>query len=444
MQFIGRFHPLAVHLPIALVLLVPILELAGRDQRFAYLRASAPFVLSLAIITGIAASFLGWCLARNGGYAGPLVTQHMWSAFWLVTLSSLCWILRGRGGRSERIYPVALAACLVSVALTGYRGGQLSLGENHLTEFMPAGLRSLLGVTLSSPLDSAPDPNTFYGARIHPIFAGNCLTCHGPDKHKADLRMDSYAALMRGGKHGVVVKAGDLQGSELFRRITLPSSHDDFMPKEGKRPLSQDQVKLIELWIAAGASGTQLIDAIKGAPADSQSALAIAEVRFPEIDFTGVSKRRAELAPTLEKLQKRFPGTLNYESRGSTDFVLNASLMGQSFGDEELASLAPLAENIVFADLSRTAITDHSAPTISAMRRLRVLRLMHTKIGDGIVRSLENLDQLESLSIFDTAVTPAALPSLVRLQKLQHVYAGRTGIKSGVNIPESLKDKVLF
>jgi len=37
-QFIGRFHPLAVHFPIALVLLAPILELAGRDSRLSYLR----------------------------------------------------------------------------------------------------------------------------------------------------------------------------------------------------------------------------------------------------------------------------------------------------------------------------------------------------------------------------------------------------------------------
>src|SRR5258708_11791339 len=46
-QFIGRFHPLAVHFPIALILLVPILELAGRSSRFSYLRLTAVFVLGL-------------------------------------------------------------------------------------------------------------------------------------------------------------------------------------------------------------------------------------------------------------------------------------------------------------------------------------------------------------------------------------------------------------
>src|SRR5690348_13756299 len=49
-QFIGRFHPLAVHFPIALLLLVPVLELAGRSTRSAYLRLSVGFVLGLATI----------------------------------------------------------------------------------------------------------------------------------------------------------------------------------------------------------------------------------------------------------------------------------------------------------------------------------------------------------------------------------------------------------
>jgi uncharacterized membrane protein len=49
-QFIGRFHPLFVHFPIALFLLVPVLEIVGRSTRFAYLRLSVSFVLVLATI----------------------------------------------------------------------------------------------------------------------------------------------------------------------------------------------------------------------------------------------------------------------------------------------------------------------------------------------------------------------------------------------------------
>jgi uncharacterized membrane protein len=441
-QFIGRFHPLVVHLPIALILLVPVMELVGRDQRFAYLRASAPFVLVLALISGIVASLLGWCLGRSGGFSGPLVTQHMWGGASLIALCWLCWVMRGRGGRLEVTYWIALVAAIGAVAWTGYRGGQISLGENHLTEYMPGAFRKVLGVAASPATDPAiGGVNTFYGARIQPIFAGHCLACHSPEKRKSGLRLDNYAAVMRGGKHGVVVKAGDLRGSDLFRRITLSPTDDNFMPKEGKPPLSPDQVKLIELWIAGGASGIASLDSIKGAPASAESSLR-AEVTFDKIDFAELAKRRAEIASTVAKLEQRFPNVLDYESRGSADLVVNALVMGDKFKDDDLAALIPLSRNIVRADFSRTGITDGSAPILAAMKRLRTLRLTHTRIGDLTVRSLTNLDQLESLSVFDTAVTPAVLPALARLPKLRHLYVGQTAISAAGS--NALKEKLLF
>jgi len=441
-QFIGRFHPLVVHLPIALILLVPVMELVGRDQRFPYLRASAPFVLVLALIGGIVASLLGWCLGRSGGFSGPLVTQHMWSAASLITLCWICWVLRGRGGRLEVIYWIVLGAAVGAVAWTGYRGGQISLGENHLTQHMPGAFRKLLGVPASTATDPAiGGGNTFYGARIQPIFTRNCLTCHSPEKRKAGLRLDNYAGIMRGGKHGAVVKAGDLRGSDLFRRITLSSTDDNFMPKGGKPPLSPDQLKLIEVWIADGASGTASLDSIKGAPAGVESSVK-AEITFGKIDFAEVAKRRADVASILATLQQRFPNVLDYESRGSADLVVNALVMGDKFKDDDLAALTPLSKNIVMADFSRTAITDYSAPVLAGMKRLRTLRLMHTRIGDITVRSLTDLDQLESLSVFDTAVTPAALPALARLPRLQRVYVGQTAITATSS--NAVKGKLLF
>ncbi len=101
-QFIGRFHPLVIHFPVALILLVPALELAGRSRYFPDLGRSVDFVLALAVLSAIVASALGWCLARSGGYSGPLVTQHMWGGVSLTAACCLCWVLRGRV-RGERV-----------------------------------------------------------------------------------------------------------------------------------------------------------------------------------------------------------------------------------------------------------------------------------------------------------------------------------------------------
>src|ERR1700730_7789983 len=94
-QFIGRFHPLTVHFPIALILIVPLLEWAGRNRRFPYLRSSVDFLLALAMLSSLVAVTLGWCLARNGGYSGRLVIQHMWGGLSVSAACWLCWMLRG-------------------------------------------------------------------------------------------------------------------------------------------------------------------------------------------------------------------------------------------------------------------------------------------------------------------------------------------------------------
>jgi uncharacterized membrane protein len=442
-QFIGRFHPLAVHFPIGLLLVVPILELAGRSPRFSYLRLSVPFFLGLATLSATSAAILGWCLGRTGGYSGWLITQHMWAGILLSAVCWLCWLLRARMPEPGKIYGIALVVGVGLVAWTGYRGGQLSLGENHLTERMPAGLRQVLGVENRNPaLASIADPHTFYGARVQPILTARCVSCHSPDKHKGDLRLDSYRSLIRGGKDGPVVQAGNIQGSDLLRRITLPTNHDDFMPK-GKSPLSADQLKLIELWIGAGASDTLAVDAIKNAPSASAEPT-VAEVSFAEIDPAAAAHLRSAIAPAVAELQKRFPNILDYESRSSSDLRLNAAILGSKFGDKELEAFAPVAEHITFADLSFTKITDHSAVTIAAMHRIRVLRLMNTSVTDALLLRLGALDDLESLNVFGTPVTPAVLSTMARLPKLAHLYVAQTAIQPGRSLPESLTGKLVF
>ncbi len=441
-QFIGRFHPLVIHFPIALFLLVPILELVGRTARFSYLRASTSFVLGLATAAAITASLLGWCLGRTGGYTGPLITQHMWSGILLTFICWLCWLLHTQTRGPGLTYAIALALGVGLVSFTGYRGGQLSLGKNHLTEHMPSGLRHVLRLeNVTPPVAEQSDPNTFYGARIQPILASRCISCHNAEKHKGDLRLDGYRGLAHGGKHGPVVLAGSLSGSDLFRRITLPTTHDDFMPK-GKAPLSADQVKVIELWIGAGASATLAADAIKNLP--TALATPVAEVSFEEIDPAVVVKLRSAIAPEVALLQKQYPNILDYESRGSADLHLNASLLAGNFGDKDVKAFAPVAEHISLADLSRTAITDHSAAVIAAMKHLRVLRLANTSLTDATLSRLGAMEQLESLNVFGTHASPAILPVIAKLPKLAHFYAGQTAIPPQGPIPQNLLGKLVF
>jgi uncharacterized membrane protein len=449
LHFFGDFHPIAVHLPIAILVLVPLIELAGRSRFFPQLLSAVDFLLGVAICSAIVAVSLGWCLARSDSYSGSLVKQHMWGGILVALAAWLCWLLRARGAEPHlnRKYAVVLLVTVGLVSFTGYRGGQLSQGENHLTEHMPDSLRRLLGVEAFADIPSTSlygGPTTFYGARIQPIFSQHCVGCHGQSKHKANLRLDTYEAVMRGSKDGRVVKGGNVPGSELFRRITLPPTNDDFMPAEHKPPLSPNEIKRIELWISSGASGTQPTTALKDTTGDSATSAPVAEVTFEAVDPAAVVKQRTAVTPIVAKLQQRFSSALDYQSRGSADLVMDASLLGPKFGDDELAALAPISGQIVFADFSGTAITDGSCTVIASMKRLRSLRLAHTKITDNAVKALASLDQLESLNLFDTPITPDALPAIGQLPKLQHFYVRQTKISPETAMPDELKKKIVF
>src|SRR5262249_11993718 len=122
-QFVGRFHPLAVHLPIALVLLAAVLELAGLFPSGRHLQPAAGFVLALATASALGAVFLGWMLGRSGGYEGALVTRHMWGGISLGAALLLCCLIRGF---ERRLYGAMLVLTVGLMAWTSDQGGKLT------------------------------------------------------------------------------------------------------------------------------------------------------------------------------------------------------------------------------------------------------------------------------------------------------------------------------
>ena len=127
--------------------------------------------------------------------------------------------------------------------------------------------RRLLALSLSCGLYSGNSPaaQTTYDD-IAPLLAARCVLCHSGPSAPLDLRLDSYDAAVKGSQRGPVVRAGDVQGSELMKRLTGTSQPR--MPMTGPPFLSEAEIATFERWIAGGlARGTAAAPAPAPAPA---------------------------------------------------------------------------------------------------------------------------------------------------------------------------------
>jgi uncharacterized membrane protein/mono/diheme cytochrome c family protein len=411
-QFLGRFHPLVVHVPIGLIVLVPVLEIAGAWR--SELREAAGFVLGLAFLGCLSAVALGYLLAYGSGDAGPGVTRHMWGGITLTIGVLVCWLARPwwTSGDVPRLYPALLSCVLLVLVWTAHEGGSLTHGSNYLTEYMPAPMKRLARLGDVQP---KMVPGSFYVAHIHPIFDANCVSCHGPHKVKGGLRLDSYGQLMEGGNDGAVIIPGKPEQSLLLKRVTLPPDHKQFMPAEGKPPLKAEEIAWIRAWVLDGASPA----------ATSVKGISIRE-KTPEPPLVPVGDY-SQLMPEIRQMANGQGAKLMQVSRKPSDgLILNTADVAGSFGDAQLAQFQKFAPYIVEAELAGTSVTNASFDTLGSFTHLRALHLERTGVtGDGLVK-LAPLKQLTYLNLSGTKVTKAALAALGTMKNLRHVYIYNT------------------
>lgn len=267
---------------------------------------------------------------------------------------------------------------------------------------------------------------SFYTARVAPVFERHCTVCHGAEKQKARLRLDSFENLMRGAESGAVIKPADAKGSELFRRITLRHDDEDVMPSDGKPLLAPEEIKIIELWIAAEASATKPLADFPTAP--------VPRTMRPALPALAPDwrPRAAEIAA----LEKSTGLKLLPRSQAATDglVVRTASAPGRC-DDAALVKLASIAPLIVEAELARTKITDAGLKSLGKFSNLRALDLTRTAVTSDGIGALAGLKNLEALNLTDTAVDDAGAAKLKAWPALKRVWlfgSKATGVETPV------------
>lgn len=132
----------------------------------------------------------------------------------------------------------ALAASLVLATSVHAEGKKAKVDA---TKLPPAAAKS--GVT--------------YAGEIKAILDKSCIKCHGAEKQKGKLRLDSRAAALKGGENGKIIAVGKSADSVIVHNVAWLGEEDYWMPPKDNKaklpPLTKVEVGLIRAWIDQGA-----------------------------------------------------------------------------------------------------------------------------------------------------------------------------------------------
>lgn len=412
-QAFGRLHPMFLHFPIVLLLLGAILEVFRFNPKFKEQEFYQQFT-DLLFISGLISAavtvLMGLILSVEESYTGEQLEWHKWFGVSLVFLSSFFYMLRGLRFYNSAYARAGTLILFFVLIMTGHYGAVLTHGENFVTE-------PILNAE-PVPLEEA----LVFDHVIQPVFQQKCVSCHNDQKLKGSLKLTDTLSILKGGKSGKLFVAGKPNLSLLLERIHLPLSEKKHMPPSGKPQLTEEESRLLYLWIKSQDGFKQkLIDL---PPDDSLRMLA--ENRFkPSVSEVNYSFESADLE-TVQKLNN-FYRRVELISQGSP--AISVSFFNKSaYSAASLEELKAIKNQIVSLRLSRMPVKDAELQVISTFKNLERLDLNFTDISTKGVLSLKGLNNLKSVSLSGTPVKLPELKSLLENKGIKELTIWNTSI----------------
>ncbi len=239
--FIGRFHPIILHLPIGGLAALFVMEIINSYRPQLNLDSACSILLWFSVVTVIPSAVLGFMLASSGNYDDELLNLHKWLG-WLTAL--VCVWLVYFNSKSKKIYRVFLYTNVIFLLFAGHFGGQLTHGKDYLTKYMPMSMKKVLNIddernylVIDRKIDSFSTGSTYYTNQIKPIIENYCYKCHGQEKQKGDISFYNIDWDMVNGFDAE-------KWNMMLNEINLGE-----MPPSDEPQLSQDDRRILVDWI---------------------------------------------------------------------------------------------------------------------------------------------------------------------------------------------------
>ena len=355
--FIGRFHPLLVHLPIGIFILGYFFEVLHQlgFRNFIHSRKTIIAIYSFGLLAGLVAAMSGWLLSLSDDYGIKALNDHklLGIATLVVMLFVIIYQVKGHNGKSK-LKLAASTLAIILITLTGHFGGNLTHGSNYLVEYGPSILRNKINSSFDTLSKKNPDSLNIYLDLIKPLIQNKCLACHNSQNNKGGLILNDYNDLFKDSDHDKPVLAGNPDMSELFKRISLPSNHEKVMPPRGAG-LGYTNIQILRYWIENGA------DSLASFNSDNMTKELIALInRDYGLDFSPKPYYEKVKADSLDE---GFMAKLrNYGFRanylGETNLLLDVVFKGDSIGKDQIRLLNQVSNQITFLKIADCKLSD--------------------------------------------------------------------------------------
>jgi len=422
-QFIGHLHPVLVHLPIGILVLAGLFHLLSATNAYAFLRPAVRISYLLGAIAAVASCISGYLLSQTSDYDTQLVALHQWFGIGVAIISMLLYLLL-----TFRVSPLLLrlvtVIVLVGITITGHYGGSLTHGSDYLFVALNGEPSNKVAIP---PVANIQQANV-YPQLVEPLLKNRCYSCHGAEKQKGKLRLDSKENMTKGGEEGTVLVEGKADESELMKRLLLPLDNEDHMPPKEKPQLGQEEIALLKWWIDQGADIHKTVAELKPTPEISAilPVFQSGNVQPQEAKGDWLDKDvEAADASVLKKLKDA--GVIVLPVQQNSNY-LSVNFITTAVTPVLLDEVKKLDKQLVYLELAYTALNDDNMQALSSLKNLVRLNLRGTAITDQGLAHLKELKQLNMLNLVETKVSEKGLSQLKDLKKLKSIYLFKTSV----------------